>query len=115
MAVTKRGFMFAFVTIFLISIFVLILSVATSSIMQAKQQAAAERTESVVVNLFTKSLTEEYFTTFVKVAGATGLRAMTQYINVSHTALDDPESFYKEVMVNGTVPTYYDITNIFEI
>ncbi len=112
MAVTKRGFMFAFVTIFLISIFVLILSVATSSIMQAKQQAAAERTESVVVNLFTKSLTEEYFTTFVKIAGATGLRAMTQYINVSHTALDDPESFYKEVMVNGTVPTYYDITSV---
>lgn len=107
MAMTKRGFMFAFVTIFLISIFVLMLSVATSNIMQAQQQAAAERTESNVMNMFTKTLTEDYFTTFVKIAGATGLRAMTQYINVSHTPLDDPEAFYADIMVNGTVPTYY--------
>ena len=108
----KKGFMFAFVTIFLISIFVFVLYIATSNVMHAQQRAAAERTEAIVLNLFTKSLTEEYFNSFVKVAATDSLRAMLLYVNKTETALEDPEGFYREIIMNGTVPTYYSVTAV---
>lgn len=104
----KKGFMFTFVSIFLISIFAFVLYAASSHVMMDKQNAAAERTEAVVVNMFTKSLTDDMLTTIVKVAGANSLRAMVSYVNATEEALEDPEGFYREVMMNGTVSGTYD-------
>ncbi len=104
----RKGFMFTFVSIFLISIFAFVLYAASSHVMMDKQNAAAERTESIVVNMFTKSLTDDVLTTIVKVAGANSLRAMVSYVNVTKEAIEDPEAFYREVMMNGTVSGTYD-------
>src|SRR3989338_2273266 len=108
----KKGFMFTFVSIFLISIFAFVLYAASSHVMMDKQNAAAERTEAVVVNMFTKSLSDDVLTTIVKVAGANSLRAMVSYVNATETAIDDPEAFYREVMMNGTVSGTYDVTSL---
>lgn len=105
---SKKGFMFTFVSIFLISIFAFVLYATSSHVMMDKQNAAAERTEAVVVNMFTKSLTDDVLTTIVKVAGANSLRAMVSYVNTTEIAIDDPEAFYREVMMNGTVSGTYD-------
>ena len=108
----KKGFMFTFVSIFLISIFAFVLYAASSHVMMDKQNAAAERTEAVVVNMFMKSLSDDVLTTIVKVSGANSLRAMVSYINDTETAIDDPEEFYREVMMNGTVSGTYDVTSL---
>ncbi len=108
----KKGFMFTFVSIFLISIFAFVLYAASSHVMMDKQNAAAERTEAVVVNMFTKSLSDDVLTPIVKVAGANSLRAMVSYVNGTETALTDPEGFYREVMMNGTVSGTYDVTSL---
>ncbi len=100
--------MFTFVSIFLISIFAFVLYAASSHVMMDKQNAAAERTEAIVVNMFTKSLSDDVLTTIVKVAGANGLRAMVSYVDATGNSIDDPEAFYREVMMNGTVSGTYD-------
>lgn len=98
----KKGFMFTLVTIFLISIFVFILYSRGSNVIMDQQQATAERTEAVVVNLFTQLLTDEYLDSIVKAASANALRAMLAYVNYTGTEITEPEEFYTEVVVNGT-------------
>ena len=106
--ITKKGFMFTLVTIFLISIFVFVLYASTSNVMLERQHASAERTESLVVNLFTQSLTDDYLNSMVTVAAANSIRAMVAYVNYTETALEDPEGFYREIMMNGTIASTYD-------
>ena len=104
---TKKGFMFTLVTIFLISIFVFVLYASTSNVMLEQQHASAERTEALVVNLFTQSLTDDYLNSMVTVAAANSIRAMVAYVNYTKTALEDPEGFYREIMMNGTIASTY--------
>lgn len=116
MAMNKKAFMFTLVTIFLIAIFVFVLYAGTSRVMLEQQDIAAERTEAIVLNLFTKSLTEFYLDTFVKVAATTALQAMSVYTEQVlapagvTTGIEDPEAFYREVMMNGTIASTYDGT-----
>ncbi|MFA6888888.1 MAG: hypothetical protein WC254_05335, partial [Candidatus Woesearchaeota archaeon] len=114
MAITKgkKGFMFTLVTIFLISIFVFILYSRSSNVMMDQQEATAERTEAIVVNLFTQTLTDYYLTNIAKVASANAIRAMVIYINQTRTPItdQDPEDFFKEIVVNGTISGMYEVT-----
>ncbi len=110
----KRGFMFTLIAIFLISIFVFVLYAQSSHVIMEKEMHTAERTEALVVNAFTKRFTDLYLDQFVAVAGASALRAMAAYVATG--ALDntggiaDPEAFYRDLMMNGTVELMYDET-----
>lgn len=101
--------MFTLVTIFLIAIFVFVLYAGSSRVLLEQQDIAAERTEAIVVNMFTKSLTDFYLDTFVKVAATTALQAMAVYTEEVlapagvTTGIEDPEAFYRDIMVNGTI------------
>ncbi len=103
----KKGFMFTLVTIFLISIFVFILYSRSSNVMIDQQYASAERTEAVVVNLFTQLLTQEYINSIVKVSSANALHAMIVYVNDTRTAIEEPEEFFKQILVDGTIDGTY--------
>lgn len=103
--------MFTLVTIFLISIFVFILYSRSSTVMMEQQKGTAERTEAIVVNLFTQTLTDEYLTSIAKVASANAIRAMLLYINETRTSLTDPEAFYKDIVVNGSIEGAYIISS----
>ena len=105
----KKGFMFTLVTIFLISIFVFILYSRSSTVMMEQQKGTAERTEAVVMNLFTKTLSEEYLDSIVKVASANALRAMLVYVNETGTEIPLPEDFFREIVVNGTKEGTYTV------
>jgi hypothetical protein len=104
--------MFTLVTIFLISIFVFILYSRSSNVVMEEQYASAERTEAVVVNLFTKTLSEDYMNSIMTVASANALRAMLVYVNETRTPLSDPEpeEFFREIVVNGTIEGAYSST-----
>ncbi len=107
----KKGFMFTLVTIFLISIFVFVLYASTSNVILEQQEANAERTEALVVNLFAQALIEEYVDSMVQVAAANSIRAMIAYINSTGNALDNPQGFYREVIMNGTIASTYNMSS----
>ncbi len=110
----KKGFMFTLIAIFLISIFVFVLYAQSSRVMIEKEMHTAERTEALVVNAFIERFTDSYMDQFVAVASTSALRAMTAY--VATDALDavggikNPEEFYREIIMNGTIDSTYDGT-----
>ncbi|PIN79775.1 hypothetical protein COV16_02490 [Candidatus Woesearchaeota archaeon CG10_big_fil_rev_8_21_14_0_10_34_8] len=108
----KRGFMFTLVAIFLIAIFVFVLYASTSRVFVEKQALDAERTEAIVVNMFTKHLTDSYIDTFLKVASTNALRAMVAYVETGTVdddgGIEDPEAFYREIIMNGSIESTYD-------
>jgi hypothetical protein len=112
MGMTKHGFIFTLIAIFLIAIFVFVLYASTSRIFVEKQALEAERTEALVVNLFTEQLTDRYLDAFVALTSKSALNAMIAYVEKAQVSegIPDPEAFYRNMIMNGTVPYGYDET-----
>lgn len=112
----KKGFMFTLIAIFLISIFVFVLYARSSRVMIEKEMHTAERTEALVVNAFIERFLDSDLQHFVAVAGASALRAMSAYVATGAVddtgGIEDPEAFYREIMMNGTVESTYDESSL---
>lgn len=112
----KKGFMFTLIAIFLISIFVFVLYARSSRVFIEKEMHTAERTEALVVNAFTERFLDSYLNQFTTVAGASALRAMSAYVATGALneagGIEDPEAFYRELMMNGTVESTYDESSL---
>jgi hypothetical protein len=118
MAIEKRwgrkGFMFTLVAIFLIAIFVFVLYTSSSHVFIAKEQLTAERTEGIVMNMYTESFRDHHLDTFIKVAGRNALHGMVDYVDAAEIEdgeISDPEDFARRVFMNGTVEASYDMTS----